>query len=223
MTITRQQGAEIALASAIVLAFCSIAASQIMLGLAIALFLSLRRKLQWPAGMAWAAGFLGLTLLAALVSGDPKTALPQIRKLYLWTLLPLGATLFTRDFPKAAIVWPVTLAATASALWSFCEYYSKWMAAQAAGQDFYLAYVAARITGFMSHWMTFGAHMMLGFSLAGAVLLFTRRSVWSRVGLVALLSIYAVAPSGSAWHVPQHCYSRAGDHGPCWHCLYWRC
>jgi putative inorganic carbon (HCO3(-)) transporter len=193
MTITRLEAAQIALASAIVLAFCSIAASQIMLGLAIVCFLSLKRKPNWPEGMAWAAAFLGLTLLAALVSGDPKTALPQIRKLYLWTLLPLGATLLARDFPKAAIVWPLTLAGLASALWSFCEYYSKWVAAQAAGQDFYLAYVAARITGFMSHWMTFGAHMMIGFSLAGAVLLFTRRSLWSRVGLAVILAIYAVA------------------------------
>jgi len=193
VSITRQQGAEIALASSIVLALCSIAASQVMLGLAIVLFLTLRKVPEWPVGMGWAAAFLGLTLVAALVSDEPRTALPQIRKLYLWTLLPLGATLLGRDFPKSAIVWPMTLVGAASALWSFWEYYSKWLAAQSAGQDFYLAYVASRITGFMSHWMTFGAHMMIGFSLAGAVLLFTRQSFWRRLGLVGVLLVYGIA------------------------------
>lgn len=193
VSISRQQGAEIALACAIVLAFCSIAASQLFLGLAIVLFLLLQRRLEWPVGMGWAAAFLGLTLVAALVSDAPRSALPQIRKLYLWTLLPLGASLLGREFPKAALVWPMTLAGVASALWSFWEYYVKWAAAQAAGQDFYVAYVASRITGFMSHWMTFGAHMMIGFSLAGAVLLFTRQSRWRQVGLVVVLMIYGVA------------------------------
>ncbi len=182
-----------ALASSIVMAFCSIAASQILLGLALAVFLALKEKPDWPAGMGWAAAFLGLTLVASLVSGEPRTALPQIRKLYLWTLLPLGATLLARGFPRAAIVWPVFVIAGASALWSFWEYYSKWQTALAAHQDFYLAYVADRITGFMSHWMTFGAHMMIAFSLAGAVLLFTRQTWLRRVGLASLLGIFGVA------------------------------
>jgi len=193
VSISRRDLAGMALASSIVMVFCSIAASQILLGLALALFLSLKEKLEWPVGMGWAAAFLGLTLVAALVSGDARSALPQIKKLYLWTLLPLGATLLTRGFPLGAIVWPVCLVAGASALWSFWEYYSKWQAAIAAHQDFYLAYVADRITGFMSHWMTFGAHMMIAFSLAGAVLLFTRQSLLRRVGLVALLGVFGVA------------------------------
>jgi putative inorganic carbon (hco3(-)) transporter len=193
VSISRQQVAEIALSSAIVLSFCSIAASQVLLGVALLMFLLLRPTVKWPTGMGWAAGFLGLTLLAALVSGEPGSALPQVRKLYLWTLLPLGATLLGERFPKSAFVWPALLAALASGLWSFWEYYSKWTAAQAAGQDFYLAYVAARITGFMSHWMTFGAHMMIGFSLAGAILLFTRQTLWRRIGLGVLLVVFAVA------------------------------
>lgn len=193
VSLTREQWAQVALAGSIVMSFCSIAASQILLGLAIVLFVSLRRKPEWPPGMMWAAAFLGLTIVAALASGEPRTALPQIKKLYLWSLLPMGATLLGRGFPKAAIVWPGLVAATASALWSFVEYYQKWAAAQAAGQDFYLAYVASRITGFMSHWMTFGAHMMLGFSLAGATLLFTRQTRWRQAGLVVLLGVFTVA------------------------------
>lgn len=191
--ISRREWAQIALASAIVLSFCSIALSQIFLGLAILLYVSLRERPEWPDGMGWAAAFLALTLIAALASGEPKTALPQVKKLYLWTLLPLGASLLVRDFPKAALVWPALVASLASALWSFVEYWQKWSVAQASGQDFYLAYVASRITGFMSHWMTFGAHMMIGFALAGAVLLFTRRSVQERVLLVGALGVFGVA------------------------------
>ncbi len=189
----RQEWAAIALASSIVLSFCSIAASQIALGLAILLFLSLRRRPQWPAAMPWAAAFLALTLVAALASDDPRSALPQLKKLYLWTLLPLGATLLTRNFPQAALTWPLTLVCAGSALWSFYEYWLKWRAAQAAGVDFYLAYVADRITGFMSHWMTFGAHMMIGLSMAGALLLFTPQSRVRRLALAALIAIFSVA------------------------------
>ena len=193
VSFSRRDLAASALASSIVLAFCSIAASQILLGVAIVLFVSLRERVVWPAGMKWAAAFLALTLLAALVSGEARTALPQVKKLYLWTLLPMGATLLARGFPRSAVVWPVCFIAMSSALWSFVEYYMKWQAAQAAHQDFYLAYVASRITGFMSHWMTFGAHMMIAFSLAGAILLFTRQSSLRRLGLVALLAIFGVA------------------------------
>ncbi len=193
VSLTRQEWAEFALASSIVLVFCSIAASQVTLGIGVLLFLSLRKKPEWPDGMAWAAGFLVLTLVAALVSGAPGTALPQIKKLFLWMTLPLGATLLGRRFPQGAFVWPAIFVTVASALWSFYEYYEKWAAAQATGQDFYVVYVASRITGFMSHWMTFGAHMMIGFSLAGAVLLFTKQSVVRRVLLVVALAIYGVA------------------------------
>ncbi len=185
--------AAMALACSILLVFCSIAASQICLGLALVLFLTLRERPEWPEGMGWAAAFLGLTLVASLAGGEPRTALPQIRKLYLWTLLPLGASLLSRGFPRAALVWPTLFLAGCSAVWSFFEYYWKWQAAAAAHQDFYLAYVASRITGFMSHWMTFGAHMMIAFSLAGAVLLFTKQSVARRLGLSLMLVVFGVA------------------------------
>lgn len=193
VTIAQQQAAAIALVASIVVCFSSIAVSQVLLGVALLLWLVYRPALEWPAGMEWAAAFLGLTLLAALVSGDARSALPQVRKLYLWTLLPLGATFLTPAFSRAALVWPMLAVCAASALWSFWEYWLKWQAAAAAGQDFYLAYVADRITGFMSHWMTFGAHMLIGFCLAGALLLFTPQSRLTRLGLLLLLGIFTAA------------------------------
>lgn len=190
MTLTRRDAAVTALVCSIALAFSSIAASQIFLGLALLLALIERPRWEWPVGMGWAAAFLALTMLAALASDSPKSAMPQIRKLYLWTLLPLGATLLTSAWSRAALVWGCLFSATASALWSLWEYREKWVAAQAAGQDFYLAYVAARVTGFMSHWMTFSAHMMIAFALALAAMLLTRRPLWQRIGLAALCGLY---------------------------------
>ncbi|MDX2270142.1 MAG: O-antigen ligase family protein [Bryobacter sp.] len=186
------------LACSVALAFVSIAASQIFLGLAILLFFAgspqpWRPALHWPPGMRWAAAFLLLTLLAALLSGEARSALPQIRKLFLWALLPLGATLFRSAFHRSLFAYPSLAAVTASALWSFWEYREKWLAAQAAGTDFYLAYVAARITGFMSHWMTFSAHMLLGFCLALALLLYTRRSWATRALLASLCLVFSAA------------------------------
>jgi O-antigen ligase len=143
--------------------------------------------------MQWAGAFLVLTLVAAVVSDNPRSALPQVRKLYLWTLLPLGATLLAPGFCRRVLVWPMLLVCAASALWSFWEYWLKWQAAAASGQDFYLAYVADRITGFMSHWMTFGAHMLIGFCLAGALLLFTTQSGPTRFLLSLMVSIFTAA------------------------------
>ncbi len=188
--LSRRDLAAAALTASIVLVFCSIAASQIFLGLAIVLFLSLRERPKWPPGMAWAAAFLALTLVAAFASGEPRTALPQIKKLFLWTMLPLGASLV---LTRAALVWPALFVAAGSALWSFVQFYRKWEVAAAAHQDFYLAYVAARITGFMSHWMTFGAHMMIAFALAGAMLLFSRQTVARKLLLAALLAVFTAA------------------------------
>jgi O-antigen ligase len=193
VTIAQQQSAALALAASIVVCFSSIAASQVLLGLSLLIWLIHRPPLKWPAGAWWAAAFLGLTLLAALLSGDARSALPQVRKLYLWTLLPLGATFLTPTFSRAVLVWPMLLVCAASAIWSFWEYWLKWQAATMAGQDFYLAYVADRITGFMSHWMTFGAHMLIGFCLAGALLLFASPSRLTRIFLLLLLAIFTAA------------------------------
>lgn len=188
--LSRRDLAASALTCSIVLTFCSIAESQIFLGLAIVLFLSLRERPQWPPGALWAGAFLALTLVAAFASGEPRTALPQIKKLFLWSILPLGASLY---IDRAALIWPALFVATASALVGFGQFYLKWQSAKAAHQDFYLAYVASRITGFMSHWMTFGAHMMIAFSLAGAVLLFSRKRRSRQLFLCVLLAIFTVA------------------------------
>ena len=53
------------------------------------------------------------------------------------------------------IGWTVT--ATASGVWGLVQFYTKFHRTQVTGEDFYTAYVGSRITGFESHWMTFGA------------------------------------------------------------------
>jgi O-antigen ligase len=193
VSLSRQDLAPTVLCLAVSFAFCSIAVSQILLGLALLLFLTLGQRPRWPVGMPWAAAFLGLTIVAALASDAPRSALPQIKKLYLWTLLPLGASLLLGAGRRWLVVAPSLLLLAGSALWSLVEFAQKWQAAKVAGKDFYLAYVADRTTGFMSHWMTFGGHMLIGFCLAGVLLLFTRRTMTERWGLGGLIALFGVA------------------------------
>jgi O-antigen ligase len=63
------------------------------------------------------------------------------------------------------------------------------------GQHFYDYYVAERITGFMSHWMTFGGQEMIVLLLLAAFLFFSvvrRRWVWLWLACAALISLALV-------------------------------
>jgi O-antigen ligase len=90
---------------------------------------------------------------------------------------------------------------TASAVWSFVQFFHKRAVALAAGQDFYTTYVARRVTGFMSHWMTFSAEQMIaGLLLAALVIFGLMRRRW--VGLAGLSLIGAsilLAWTRSVW------------------------
>src|SRR5690606_22811442 len=105
-------------------------------------------------------------------SPEPAMAFPQIKKFYVFLMLPVTmAALFgAGDFLRVAIGWIVL--ASASALLAMGQFLSKYLAAKQAGVDFYSAYVADRITGFMSHWMTFSGQEMLAALLLAALLLF---------------------------------------------------
>jgi putative inorganic carbon (hco3(-)) transporter len=68
----------------------------------------------------------------------------------------------------------------------------RWRRAAALGKDFYQAYVADRITGFMSHWMTFGGMQLTVLVLAAALLFWgvkdrrLRAALSAACGLIAL-------------------------------------
>ena len=174
----------------------SIAASQLLLGVALALVLVLaamrRTTLRLPSGWPFLAFFVGWTVLSWLVNGHLHEGLPQIKKFYVFLIVVVVATLLRglRDARWVMALW-IALCALSS-LWSFWQFWQKWHAARAAGANFYLAYVSARITGFNSHWMTFSQQLMLGL-LAGVALVLWDRSATAKWKGAAALSVAVCA------------------------------
>jgi O-antigen ligase len=171
----------------------SIAVSQSLLGISIAAILASGEKPRLPVWWPAVAAFLGLTLISWLASGDLKAGLPQIRKLYVWASLIVVVTVMRseRDIRRLVIAWwAIGVLAALRGCWQFWQ---KWHTAQLAGDDFYRSYVGARITGFMSHWMTFSGQMLIVFALAGALVLLSATSRRWRMGMAAGLCIIAAA------------------------------
>jgi O-antigen ligase len=155
-------------------AVVSIAASQILLGLALASMIVTGRKPRWlpiyPALITWCA----LTILSDLLSGHARAGFPQIKKFYVYLMLVVVSTAFRKiaEVRVLAFVWAA--AASASAAWSLVQFARKLRSYAGNGADFYTSYVSDRVTGFMDHWMTFSGEMMMALLIVGALLLFSK-------------------------------------------------
>ncbi len=168
----------------------SIAASQIFLGLGIVLLLWFRQKLEFPRIWIPLAGFFLWTALADVLSPDPWGGRAQIKKFFIFFFIPLIYGVFVRQFSSVfylMVAW--TAAATASGLWGLIQYLLKYEHARLAGENFYVTYVGRRITGFESHWLTFGALQLSVLSLLLAQCFFSqhRMPAWA-YGAIAILS-----------------------------------
>jgi O-antigen ligase len=153
-------------------AMVSVAVSQSLLGIALALLLISRKRWSAPPGFLWFALFTAWTVLSLFAGGDPAGGLPQIRKFYVWLLLFVLVTVLrgVDDFRILMLAWlALGSAGAVRGLWQFSV---KWHAAATAGVDFYQSYVGDRITGFMSHWMTFSSQMMVALLCGLALVLF---------------------------------------------------
>lgn len=153
----------------------SIAASQILLGGALAAALWARVPLRLP--RLWIPLFLFvlLTLASAVASGQGAASLPQLKKFYVYTILVLLVSLAPPLAEIRRLILAMGILGALSALWSFVEFVQRYEAAQAAGRRFYEHYVGDRISGFMSHWMTFSGQEMGVVLLLLAMLLFSAR------------------------------------------------
>jgi O-antigen ligase len=159
----------------------SIAVSQILLALALAALLFSGTRLRLP--RIWLP--LGLFLLGTLISlglsGNAAAGLPQVRKIFVFTmLLVVFSTLReTIAIRRLFLCWGAVGALIS--LRGFVQFGQKVQEAHALGRSFYDYYVAERITGFMSHWMTFGGQEMFALLMTSAFLLFApiaRRRAW---------------------------------------------
>jgi O-antigen ligase len=89
--------------------------------------------------------------------------------------------------------------ATASGVWSFVQFWQKRAGALSRGEDFYLAYVGSRATGFMSHWMTFSAEQMMAGLVLAAMLLFGVANRWLWGAAAVIGGSIAIAWTRSVW------------------------
>ena len=180
----------------------SIAASQLCLGLGIGMMLVLRRRLEFPRIWIPLAVFFGLTSISLLLSPDPWGGRAQIRKFFVFLFIPLIYHVFSRQLSRVyylMIGWAVT--ATASGVWGLVQFYSKFHRTQVTGEDFYTAYVGSRITGFESHWMTFGALQLSVLLLLLAHWFFSSRRfpVWVYSSVVVLGTAILLGWTRSIW------------------------
>ncbi|MBV8551144.1 MAG: O-antigen ligase family protein [Acidobacteriaceae bacterium] len=180
----------------------SIAASQILLGLGIGLMLTFRRRLEFPRIWVPLVCCFAWTVIADCVSPDPWGGRAQIRKFFVFLFIPLVYGAFVRQFPKTfnlMAAW--TLLATASGFWGLVQFVQKYEHAHRSGQEFYQTYLARRITGFESHWMTFGALQLSVLSLLLAQLFFAKRRMpaWAYLSIPVLSAAILLGMTRSIW------------------------
>jgi O-antigen ligase len=163
----------------------SIAASQILLGLALAALLLSSAPLRLPPIKLPLVLFFAGTVISWLASGHIHDGTPQIRKFFVFAILLLVASLFRKLSEIHAIVLIWAGVATLSAIRSLFQFWQKYQTSEEMHRSFYEFYVGQRITGFMSHWMTFGGEEMIVLLLLLAFLFFSTGRRWKVVGWLA--------------------------------------
>jgi len=171
----------------------SIAISHLLLALALALLLLSGAKLRFPPIWIPLALFVAGTLVSMFLSVDPASGRPQLRKFYVFlTLLAIASTFRALKQVRWLVLAWVGIALL-SALRALFQFAGKWSYARAAGRDFYSYYVGERISGFMSHWMTFSGQEMTVLLVGTALLFWGRPRGWERTLLFIALPVIFLA------------------------------
>ena len=174
----------------------AIAVSQILLGLAIAALLLSGAKLRLPPIWLPLGLFMAGTLIALALADHPAVGLPQVRKFYVLLMLPVVFSTIRR---RASVRWLFLawgVAGASTALWGMVQFVHKMQQARIMGRSFYEYYTTERITGAMSHWMTFGGEEMFALLMLGAFLMFGEerriRRLWPWLVCAGLLLVALV-------------------------------
>ena len=185
----------------------SIAAFEILLGAALIAALvcpSARAEWRWPPITVPVCAWIGLTFLSAAGSLHFADGMPQFKKFYVFLMLFLVFGLLRTIAQVRCLVLVWIAAATLSSLWSFVQLARKVQAARAIQEDFYLAYVDSRITGFMGEWMTFSGQMMIVLMLLAALYFFSpgltsKSRAWIFPSAAAIVAALIGAFTRSMW------------------------
>jgi putative inorganic carbon (HCO3(-)) transporter len=172
----------------------SIAVSQILLALALAALLVSSHPIRLPPIKLPLALFMAGTVVSLLASGHIQQGMPQIRKFYVFFILLVVYSTFRGLAEIRAITLLWAAVATLSALRSVFQFWRVYQQSEELGRSFYDLYVGARITGFMSHWMTFGGEEMIVLLLLASYLFFSREPRWKTAGWIcaAILALSMV-------------------------------
>ncbi len=173
----------------------SIAASQVVLGVGLLLLLLFRRKLPFPRIWVPLLALFFWTVVADVVSPDPWLGRAQIKKFFVFFFIPLIYATFAHQFSKIfylVLAW--TIAATASASLALFQFLRSAHAS-------YISYVGKRITGFESHWMTFGALQLSVLLLLLAQWFFSSRRLpsWAYASIALIAAAILLGGTRSIW------------------------
>ena len=162
----------------------SIAISQILLGLSLASLLLSGQPLRFPPLRAPLALFFGITVIAVLASGDPRAGTPQIRKFFVFAMLLVVFSAFETVKQVRALLFCWAGVGLCSALQGIAQFLHR-----RHEENSYAYLLDGRITGFASHWMTFGGEEMIVLSMLAGFVLFSRGPAvkifgWPVVGIL---------------------------------------
>ncbi len=179
----------LAFASAVAI-LVSITASQTLLGLSIAALLVSGARLRIPRIWLPLTLFLAGTLISLAFSPEPMHGLPQVKKMFVFSMLiAIFSTVREPAAARRLVLWWSGIGALASCV-AIVQFAIKWRQARLLNLDFYKFYVDKRITGFMSHWMTFAGQEMVVLLMLLSLLFFApglRRWQYWILGCCAVL------------------------------------
>ena len=170
----------------------SIAASQMLMGAALAVALLPRQRLRIPPFFRPILLFLAITIISDLASGDPRAGLPQIRKIYVFAIALLAYAFLRRTSQIAALVAAWATLGFASALLGLHQFLARLAEGERLHWNIYEYVLDKRMTGLASHWMTFGGEQMIALLMLTSLLLFGRAGRWKFLGWMAW-SVIAVS------------------------------
>jgi O-antigen ligase len=179
------------------------AVSQILLAVALGVLLLSGLPLRWPRIAIPLALFLGWTLVSLAFSPDPGLGLPQVRKMLVFAMLLIVYSSIRTLAEAKWLTGAWILVGTMTAGRGLVQFAADVAGARAAHVDFYHFYIADRIRGFMSHWMTFSGQELFILLLAVSVLLFgphVKKRLWLCLPCAAVIGIALVlSQTRSVW------------------------
>lgn len=159
----------------------SIAISQVLLALALGILLLSGLPLRWPRIAIPLGLFLVWTLVALAFSPDPAFGVASVRKMVVYLMLLLIYSSFRTIAQAKWLVLAWIGVGTITAGRGLFQFAADVAGAKAAHEDFYHFYIADRIKGFMSHWMTFSGQELYILLLVAAFILFApdlKKMLW---------------------------------------------